>query len=453
MKPETLIKSLLWLYLGLLVFEGSLRKWILPGLADPLLVVRDPVVILIYLLALGQARFPFNGWVVGAIVLGAASLFASFLGGQDNLLITAYGLRINYLHLPLIWVMANVLTRRDVENFGKAVLILAIPLTLLMVVQFYSPPRSFINRGVGNDEGMGQLYGAMGHIRPPGFFAFITGPQLYFPLAMAFFCHELVTRRRLWWPLLIAAGASIIVAMPVSISRTLAIATAFVGAVFIPSLLFSGHMKRGFFRIILLLGLALLAASYLPVFDHAREAFLSRWETAEGHEGDTVGVGSILGRLFGGWDYLAYTFSSAPFFGHGVGMGSNVAARLSTGRLGFTLAENEWAKCLLELGPLLGLTFLGYRFVLALKLARDGLRRLFRAKDPLPLLLVSATGTSIVFGQWAPPTILGFAIFGSGLVLASCQDEPEDEEDDEEDDEFTDEEEGADAMIDEEETP
>lgn len=40
------LRKLLWLYFWLLIFEGALRKWILPGLSSPLLLVRDPVALL-----------------------------------------------------------------------------------------------------------------------------------------------------------------------------------------------------------------------------------------------------------------------------------------------------------------------------------------------------------------------------------------------------------------------
>ncbi len=435
MKPETPLKFLLWLYLVLLVFEGALRKWVLPGFSDALLIVRDPVVILIYLVAFGQGRFPLNGWTFATAALAGAAFVAALIAGQDNLLITVYGIRTNFLHVPLIWVMAAVLTRRDVENLGRAILLLTIPMTLLMVVQFESSPTAYINRGVGDtEEGMGQLYGALGHIRPPGFFSFITGPQLFFPLALAFLCHQFTATRRLAWPLLVACGMAILVAVPISISRTLAVATVFIAAVFVPALVVTGRLRADLFRTGFIVAVVLVLAGFLPVFDAAREAFLSRWETAQtgAQAGDGLGAGAIFDRLFGGWDYLAHVLSNAPLFGSGIGMGSNVAARLSTGRLGFLLAENEWAKCLLELGPLLGLAFLGYRFLLALALLRRSLRRLLRQRDLLPLLILCASASAIVFGQWAPPTILGFAVFGSGLCLAACQDEPAGELPDEE---------------------
>jgi hypothetical protein len=37
----------------------------------------------------------------------------------------------------------------------------------------------------------------------------------------------------------------------------------------------------------------------------------------------------------------------------------------------------------------------------------------------------------VISGQWAPPTILGFAVFGSGLALAAARGPAEEEEDEE----------------------
>ncbi|MBK8475427.1 MAG: hypothetical protein IPL39_03730 [Opitutaceae bacterium] len=417
------LKSLIWLYVALLVFEGALRKWVLPDHADVLLVVRDPVVILIYLLALGQGRFPVNGWVVTISLLSVAALFASFLAGQTNLLITGYGLRTNFLHLPLIWVMASVLTRRDAENIGFALLLMAIPMTLLMAAQFRAPMNDILNRGVGGEEG-GQIYGALGHIRPPGFFAFITGPQLFFPLAAAFFCHQLGKARRLWLPLVLACGVAILLALPLSISRTVALATLLVGTVYLGTLVQSGFLRAGLLRIAVLVAVVGLAASFLPIFDEAHAAFFSRWEEAKGPNDEGSGMASIFARFFGGSDYVLDVASSAPLFGAGIGMGSNMAARLTTGRVGFLLAESEWGRCVLELGPPLALGFLGFRIVLAFALLLHALRRQLHARDPLPLLILSSCAPALIVGQWSPPTILGFSVLGAGLCLTACQDAP-----------------------------
>jgi hypothetical protein len=41
------IRRLIWLYLVLWLIEGGLRRWFLPGLATPLLLIRDPLVVAI----------------------------------------------------------------------------------------------------------------------------------------------------------------------------------------------------------------------------------------------------------------------------------------------------------------------------------------------------------------------------------------------------------------------
>ena len=57
------IKKLIWTYFLLLLFEGALRKWFLPGLSQGLLIVRDPIAIWIYFLAFQQNIFPLeNLW-------------------------------------------------------------------------------------------------------------------------------------------------------------------------------------------------------------------------------------------------------------------------------------------------------------------------------------------------------------------------------------------------------
>lgn len=416
------IKVLIWIYAALLIFEGALRKWVLPSLSDPLLIIRDPVVILIYLLALGSGRFPRNGWVIATGFMAVAAMVGSLFAGQNNFLVTLYGLRTNFLHLPLIWVMAGVLTRREAENLGKGLLLLVIPMTVLMVFQYLAPPDSYINRGVGLDDGVGQIYGAMGHIRPPGFFSFITGPNLYYPFVAALLFHQFRARRRLWWPLLLACTLAIGFAVPVSISRTLAVSVLFIAAAYAFSMLFTGVANVATVRLAFAGAVAFAILSYLPLFDDARNAFLSRWDTAAGST-DASGVSIVSDRVFSGGDFLWASLEKASLFGEGIGMGSNVAARLTTGRMGFTLAENEWAKCLLEMGLPLGLAFVGLRFLFAFALLRRTWERLRHHRDALPWMLFCGSVIPLVSGQWAQPTSLGFAALGTGLCLATCQDD------------------------------
>lgn len=435
---EKFIKVLIWLYIVLLIFEGALRKWVLPSLSDPLLIVRDPIVLAIYVAAFFAGRFPLNGFIFATAALAVASAAGSVFGGQSNPLVIAYGIRINYLHVPLIWIMARVLTRKDVERIGCFLLLVAIPMTLVMIMQFRSPMNAPINRGIGGGEG-GQIFGAMGRIRPPGFFSFITGPQVFYPLVAAYFLHQATANRRLWWPVLIACGLAVIVALPVSISRTAMLATVIVGIVFVLSMSRAGIGLGSKFKTILTLGVVAVGVSFLPIFDEARTVFLSRWTTAAGGE-DRDAWGGIFGRIIGGFTQPFHWASVAPFFGYGIGIGSNVGARLLSGRVGFLLAEDEWGKIFLELGPIIGGAFIAFRVFLTLHLGLKALNALFQKRDNLPLLLFSATAIPIALNQWAPPTLLGFAVIGGGLVLASLNEDEDEEDEDEESDDADDEE-------------
>lgn len=432
---EKSLKFLIWLYVVLLIFEGALRKWVLPSLSDPLLIVRDPVAIGIYLLAFFSGRFPLNGFVMTTFALAAASIMASLIGGHTNPLVLAYGLRINYGHLPLIWIMAQVLTRKDVERLGSFLLLVAIPMTAIMILQFKSPVYAFINRGIGAEEG-GQIYGAMGRIRPPGFFSFITGPQVFYPLVAALFFHQASSHRRLWWPVLIVSGLAVLVALPVSISRTVMLATGIVCAAFVLSMGRAGISLGSHVRTIVTLGAVAIAVSFLPIFGEGRTVFMSRWETAAGSDGDAWG--RIMGRIMGGFTQPLYSASHAPFFGHGIGVGSNVGARLLSGRVGFLLAEDEWSKIFQELGPILGGAFICFRVFIVLYMFWKALQALYSRRDNLPILIWSACAFPIALSQWAPPTLLGFAVVGGGMLLASLNTDDAAEDDEEPEDEDAD---------------
>jgi len=427
------IKWGIWAYLILLIFEGALRKWVMPGSADLLLVIRDPIVLGIYILALADGTMPRNGFIacVGALAIG--SFVASFLAGQGNMLVTLFGIRTNYFHVPLIWVMATVLDRRDVERLGIAVLICTISMTILMVRQFQQPIDAWVNRGAGGGEGA-QIYGAMGRIRPPGFFTFITGPMVFFPLATAFFLTSISNKKKAWvWWTTIAAGVCIVLALPVSISRGTAIISGCVAAVFVVCLIIKGAFNAAFLRTAISSIVVLFGLSLLPIFQEAQMVFMDRWDTAAAEvEGDAWG--SLGARVTTGFTSPFTLMMDVPFFGHGIGVGSNVGAKLLSGGTGFLLSENEWERAMLELGPILGMGFIFMRVALFIMLGRVAWRALRERGDVLPMLIWAASVPPLLLQQWSQATQLGFAVFDAGLVLAAVN-YPEEVDEDEETDE------------------
>ena len=72
------LRRMIWRYFFMLIGEGALRKWIVPSLGAPLLVIRDPLVLLIYLQAVRCRRFPSGAVVAYFLLLSSFTLLALF---------------------------------------------------------------------------------------------------------------------------------------------------------------------------------------------------------------------------------------------------------------------------------------------------------------------------------------------------------------------------------------
>ncbi|MGC4072101.1 MAG: hypothetical protein QM760_06210 [Nibricoccus sp.] len=417
------IKWGIWAYLILLVFEGALRKWVLPGAADLLLIIRDPVVLGVYILALMDGSFPRNGFVGFTITLAIGSAVFCFIGGHANPWVTLYGIRTNYFHIPFIWVMGETLDRQDVRRLGYAILALAIPMTILMVLQNRSGTDAWVNRGVGGSEG-GQIHGAMGRIRPPGFFSFITGPMVFFPVATAFCLAFAIEKKKTFatW-FVIAAGLCIALALPISISRGVMIICGCVAVVFLVCIIIKGAFSASFARALVGAVIVLIALRFMPITQEAWTVFMDRWDTAAAEvEGDAWG--SLTTRVGAGFMTPFQLMMDVPLFGRGIGLGSNVASKLLSGEMGFLLTEDEWGRAMMELGPIIGLGFIGLRVAIWCHLFFRSISALRRYGDFLPMLVVAAGFAPIVLQQWSQATQLGFAVFDGGLVLALLNNPP-----------------------------
>jgi hypothetical protein len=108
----------------------------------------------------------------------------------------------------------------------------------------------------------------------------------------------------------------------------------------------------------------------------------------------------------------------APGLGWGLGVGTNAGAKLLIGQSGFLLMEGEWPRIIMENGPVLGIAFLIWRFSSVIRILWLTIKSVLK-KNLLPLLLFSSGGLPLLNGQFGQPTILGFAVFVTGLALAA----------------------------------
>jgi hypothetical protein len=401
---------LIWFYFWLLIWEGALRKWFFPSLSAPLLIVRDPIVLLIYAIALAQGIFPFNRYVLAIFGLAGLSFVAS-LCTFGNLGVILYGLRTDFLHLPLIFLMPKVLNREDVDRFGRWILFVALPMAFLVIWQFAAPKSAWINAAAGGELG-GQMISAENRIRPAGLFSFVTGMVSFLSVVTAFLLGAYLDRNKIPSWLRSLTIPCLMISLVMSGSRS---AMASVTIIIVAVLMIC---VRQFKRIRTILTPAILgylifvALCYLPLFRKGLEVHEERLRAGGGVEHGMIE--RYLGQLGESFDIAFQT----PLLGRGLGIGTNAGAALLTGSRSFLLGESEWSRVVAETGPILGYASIVLRLAICCHLIRESWSALNRGQAT-PLLLVAASGLDLISGQFGQPTTLGFAVFTSGLAFAA----------------------------------
>ena len=425
------IKWLIWLYFGLLIFEGTFRKWILPQYSDLFLVIRDPVVLAIYALALKAKVFPRNGYIIWLGIIGALSWIVSlivlepYLGLKPLILVTGFGFRSNFVHLPLIFIMGKILDLEDVKKLGWWILLGLIPMAVLLAVQFNAAPDAFINRTAGVGESQ-QITAGGGKIRPPGTFSFVSGVIFYAAISAAYLLYGALTRGlyRNW--LLFSAGLALVVTIGVSGSRSVLLAVLVVISSLLAIILLRPKAMNQFGRNLLIAVAVLLIVTRLPVFKEGVQILSDRFtDTAEAEE--TSIAGGLMARMFSGFTEGFLLIPQAPMGGYGLGIGTNGGAKFLTGRSVFLLCEGEWGRVVLESGPILGFAYLLWRTLLTVKLGLFSFRKL-KEGEIFSIMLFAVGFVPLLNGQFGQPTNLGFAVFVCGLCLASANTKETDSE-------------------------
>jgi len=414
-KSLTNLKNGIWLYFVLLIFEGALRKWIFPQLSTPLLLVRDPLVIYLFLTASYNRIIFFNGYIFYAIVIVIISFIATMIAGHGNIFVAIYGARIFLIHFPMIFLIGTVLNREDVIKMGKVILYISIPMSILIGFQFFSPQTAWVNKGIGDSIG-GGFSGAMGYMRPPGTFSFTSGVTSFYSLVAVFVLYFWIDTSKINRLLLFVATIALLSAVPFSISRSLLFQ---IIISFIFTLIGINWVKNNSSKgIIMILGFIVIVF-FLSLFDKISigvEAFSTRLELANKAEGGIESV--FLDRYLGGLINALKSSSSQPFLGFGLGYGTNVGSNILTSKSSFLISEGEWGRLIGELGPILGIGIILIRLMMSYKLVSWAWIYLVNY-DILPWIILSFTLLVLPQGGWAQPTSLGFSVLVSGLLIAS----------------------------------
>lgn len=421
-EPYVLYRKAIWIYIFLLIFEGALRKWFLPSLATPLLLIRDPIAIWLTIAGL-QKGWINNKYAKIMMITASISLLLTMTVGHHNLFVALFGWRIYFFHFPMIFVMGKVLTRIDLLKIGQFILWISIPMTILIFIQFHSSQTAWVNMGVGG-EGTAGFGGALGYMRPPGTFSFTSGYVSFQSVVGCYLFYYLLMNNTLPKEfqfskiiLVILAGCYLL-SIPTSISRTHFFQTGlFLIFLFIAAIR-KNKLKSKFLKFTIIAIVAGIILYFSGLGGTSLEAFTARFEGANEVEGGVEGV--IGDRYVGGLLGSLINFK-IPIFGYGIGLGTNAGAKIMGGDMysfGFN-GEVEWSRIIGECGMLLGLIIIGIRLFFALDLWKKAYKILIRKYDLLPWMLSAGMMLTIPQGQWAIPTNLGFCILFGGLTLAS----------------------------------
>ena len=225
-----MVRLVFLIYL-LAIFEGSLRKWVLPQFSQYLFFIRDPVLIVAYAIAArhglwprGQMLFAASLWLAGLGLLWAALQAATGAASDLRLILGAYGWRAYFLYVPLAFLVGNVFRQADLLRLLKLTLWLAVPIGALVMAQFFSPPGAIINIGNAAEEEL-QFHGLglnAERTRPMGPFSSGAGQQQFTATACAIALAYFIAPRRIRQPpfLLLAFGAGgVLTAVALSGSR------------------------------------------------------------------------------------------------------------------------------------------------------------------------------------------------------------------------------------------
>ena len=422
MRSRDLIRYSFAVYLLLVLFDGVLRKWLLPSLSSPILVARDLVAIPTIAYALWQRRFAWNWFVVATVCCTVLAFASAVTIAHGSIPVGLYGARIYLFHLPLIFVYAEALTPDDLERFKKLFLYLALPSLAIAMWQFYSPQSAWINRGVGGDmEGSGFSGGALGRFRPAGLYAFTAANVEFWSVAACVVVSCWLEERKRNRLLMATATLAILGAAPILVSRTYILQLGIISAFAFSTVVLKPAYLRGV--LVAAAGLTVVLALLLQFefFQGAIDVMATRFTLASEAEG-TIGT-TVVDRVFGGKALAFVNQFDLPFYGAGLGAASNFGSLQLTGQIQYLYGEEEWVRITSEFGLALGIVIISLRVLLSCVLLWRGFLAIRRGK-PFPWILMSFGFLFIASAILSTPATLGTCVVIATVVCAALMHAP-----------------------------
>jgi hypothetical protein len=403
-KARKKLVNLVFLFYLLMIAEGALRKWFFPGLNKYLYFIKDPVVLLMYVIAFKHRLWPSATKIFRyarfLMMFGVLYVGIQYISQypKNTVLSLAYGWRMYFLYVPMAFLIGANFRGKDIRRIIGLTLLIALPMSAVCYKQATSPPTAFINRVGGRGEGYVTLAGFTTEgkraggtvVRTTGTFSYFHGWQVFLGalIAACFVAWVLPPGdrpiRRKW--LLGLCTLAVGVAYSTDVTRTPTFLAAFICLTtgYASFKIRDGRIRKRA-RMTLLILIALGMTMSLKYFYSQHAAKQSRMDE-EYLENRTTNM----------FTNFAYEFKGYPFFGGGLG------ANTPGGRaLGATQDfrwpppldwfkyndEDEWSSMFAEAGILLGSLYMFFRVWMVIWLFRNASEAVRKSSNPAPLIL------------------------------------------------------------------
>lgn len=410
----------------LALFEGALRKWLLPQGQELVYLAKDVV------LAGAYARFflfsdpeirrwRIEGGTAGLLVLILIVSFSALNPNIGSIILAIYGLKIYLFYIPVAF-MIPVIYREEgslMRDLNWYVL-LAVPICMLGFIQFFAPAGSIWN--VYAQQSVDSVAISFGEIsskaRITGTFSFITGYATFVIVFVGLVLAVLSGKNvRFRWILMAGVLPMLFANGMMAGSRTAVLGSGAIFAGFVVLSLFHG-VGGGAQKIwIWVLVLGFLAVGVQFAFQEASATFMGRVHSSE----------KISNRLQMPLELYGVAYNQGGALGTGIGMTHPAQARLrqllNVGRPDVmpVVYDSEPAQVLVELG-LFG--FMAWYLLRLLVLWAVWRNYLAANQGPLgPVILVAflvqllhLTNGSVVLNHTANLFVWGF--YGVSMIPA-----------------------------------
>lgn len=430
------VRLVLLIYL-LAICEGALRKWVAPQYSQYIFFVRDPFLLLTYALATLHGLWPRRSpWFVAVMAMAALGVLLALLqvaiGGLDDirLILAVHGYRSYFLYVPLAFLIGAQFRRADLLRVYRLTLWLAIPVAILVTLQFFSPPNAPINVGIAAEKEF-QFRGltvTAERTRPMGPFASGAGQNQFtataWAVALGLFMSAAALRRMSLLVLALCTGA-VLVSLGLGGSRgamlQCGMSVLFAGVL---GLLARGAAQKGRALVWAALLATVAIVLYPVLLPEGFQSFTQRWETAAAAESRSFESG-VFGRAAYGLVDFVRLLDEVPALGYGLGYGSNASNTLRAsvdGVMPSQLAETDFSRHMVDLGPVFGVGYIVFRLALATHLTLKVLQVTQRVADPMPMLLLSYVGITVLSAQITGQGAVNvYAWLFCGFLLAACR--------------------------------